>query len=116
MEGMDRMDGIDGMDRMDGMDDVGVFQKRSSVVVRQIAGETFLVPVRGELAQLHRLFALNPVGAFIWQQLDGIRDLEQIHRHVVERFEVDAAMARRDLLDYVHRLREAQLIDSLECP
>ena len=81
------------------------------MVARKIAGETFLVPVKGELAQLHRLFALNAVGAFIWEQIDGRRDLDVIHSGLLEEFEVSAEQARQDLGEYVERLLEAGLIE-----
>ncbi len=88
-----------------------VFRKNSSVVKREIAGEVLLVPIRGQLAQLHRLFVLNGVGDFIWQQIDGVRDLAAIHRGMVESFEVTEDEARADLIEYVGSLREAQLIE-----
>ena len=90
-----------------------VFRKNSSVVKREIAGEVLLVPIRGQLAQLHRLFVLNEVGDFIWQQIDGVRDLAAIHRGMVERFEVSDEEARADLIEYVGSLRDAQLIEAV---
>lgn len=87
-----------------------VFRRSEALVTREIAGETLLVPMRGKLAKLQRIFALNPVGAFIWQQLDGERDLAAIHEAVVEHFEVSTQEAREDLVEYVTVLREAELI------
>ncbi len=90
-----------------------VFRQSASVVKREIAGEVLLVPIRGQLAQLHRLFVLNEVGDFIWQQIDGVRDLAAIHRGMVERFEVSEEEARSDLVEYVDSLRDAQLIETV---
>ncbi len=87
-----------------------IFRRSDSLVTRQIAGEALLVPMRGKLAQLQQLFVLNPVGAFIWQQLDGIRDVEAIHRGLLETFEVTAEEARDDLVEYLRVLRDAKLI------
>ena len=39
-----------------------IYQHSPDVVARQILGETLLVPIRGELADLQRIFALNPAG------------------------------------------------------
>jgi hypothetical protein len=91
-----------------------VYRQSPAVATREIAGEMFLVPVRGELAQLERLFALNAVGAFIWRELDGKRDLAAIQDDLVERFEVSEEEARRDLAEYVESLREASLIVAAE--
>ena len=87
-----------------------LFRKSDALVTREIAGETLLVPMRGKLARLQRIFALNPVGAHIWEQLDGTRDLAAIHRSLVESFEVSPEQAEADLVEYVAMLRDAELI------
>lgn len=87
-----------------------IYRHDEVVVRREIAGETLLVPVRGRLAQLHRIFVLNDVGAFIWEQIDGKRRLAGIREGLLERFEVSRHEAERDLLEYVEGLRDARLI------
>lgn len=42
-----------------------VYRHSGDVVNRQILGDTLLVPVRGKLADLQRIFALNPVARHI---------------------------------------------------
>ena len=87
-----------------------VYRQQASLAEREIAGEVLLVPVRGKLAQLQQIFSLNPVGAFIWRQLDGQRDLKGIHQGLVDKFEVTGDEAERDLLEYVCALKAADLI------
>ncbi|MEM7583366.1 MAG: PqqD family protein [Acidobacteriota bacterium] len=91
-----------------------VYRQRDAVVAREIANEVILVPVRGRLAQLQHIFVLNPVAAFIWERLDGRRDLATIHRQLVEDFEVEAEDAKADLCEYVEGLRDAELIQERE--
>jgi len=78
-----------------------VYRKNDSVVLREIADEILLVPVRGRLAQLQQLFVLNPVAHYIWQEIDGSNDLGSIHRSLVDCFEVQADEARSDLLELI---------------
>ena len=80
------------------------------VVARKIAGETILVPVRGNLADMQRIFCLDPVAAFVWEQLDGRRTLAQVRSGVVERFDVTAEQAGADIQEFVAELAEAALI------
>lgn len=91
-----------------------VLAPKEALVAREIAGEVILVPVRGKLAQLKRVFVLNPVGAYIWGQLDGHRDLTTIHRGVVEMFEVTDAEAEVDLFEFIGSLEEAGLLTECE--
>lgn len=86
------------------------YRHNGTVVLREIAGEMLLVPVRGRLAQLQRLFVLNPVAHFIWQTVDGETNLETIHGALLDTFEVDADEARSDLLEFVEGMREADLL------
>ncbi len=93
-----------------------VFSRQPDIVPRDIAGETILVPVRGELAQLKQIFVLNPVGEHIWHRLDGCHGIEAILESVVEVFEIEAADARSDLLDFLAELEDAGLIAPVAAP
>lgn len=93
-----------------------ILRKKESVVVREIAGETLLVPVRGELAQLHKLFSLNPVAAFIWKQIDGVNDLGAIHRLLIESFDASDDEVWNDLRELVEDLSRSRLVEKLETP
>jgi len=87
-----------------------VFRRGESVIRREIAGETFLVPVSGQLAHLQRIFVLNPVAAHVWDRLDGEGDLETVLDSILAQFEVDLEVARADLLELVGELHSAKLI------
>lgn len=79
------------------------------VVQREVAGETFLVPIRGHLAQMQELFALNEVGRWLWERLDGERGLEDLVVGLTAEFDVDEVQARQDILRFLHDLAEAGL-------
>jgi hypothetical protein len=87
-----------------------VLRKSDQIVTRELAGETILVPIRGTLASLQQIFVLNPVAAFIWEQLDGERSLDEICEGILERFDATPATARGDLLELVEGLLAAGLI------
>ena len=88
-----------------------IFRKSDKLVTREIAEETILVPVKGELASLQQIFVLNPVAAFIWEQIDGTRDLTAIHAGILESFEVGADKARSDLEELIAALEQVGLIE-----
>jgi hypothetical protein len=80
-------------------------------VERRIAGEVFLVPVRGRLADLKGIFALNPTAAFIWERLDGRTGPGDIARALSEGFEVDAGTALADTEELLHQFREHGFVE-----
>ncbi len=88
-----------------------LFARASSVVAREIAGETFLVPVKGRLADLQRVFVLNRVGGFVWECLDEGRTAEEVALAVMGRFEVEVGIARADVERFLGELRAAGLVE-----
>jgi len=87
-----------------------VFRKREEIVSREIAGETILVPIRGELVDMQKIFSLNPVGAHVWERLDGRRPLAEIRDDVLDGFEVDRTQADADIEEFIGELLGAGLI------
>jgi hypothetical protein len=74
-----------------------VFQRTQNIVSRRVAGELFLVPVAGNLADMQRIFTLTKVAEFIWDRLDGQRSSGDILNDVVEHFDVDEKQAESDI-------------------
>jgi hypothetical protein len=86
-----------------------VFKKNDNIVTRRIADELFLVPVRGELANMQKIFTLNPVAEYIWQELDR-KNLNDICGGVTSAFNVKKEQAESDIQDFIAELLEADLI------
>lgn len=81
-----------------------VFEKTKNIVSRRIAGELFLVPISGEIANMQSIFALNAVGEFIWEKLDGQRSINEIRMDVLDCFDVSEEQAGSDIKDFVTEL------------
>jgi len=89
----------------------GCPRSNESVITRVIAGETWLVPISGQLADLEQIYSLNEVGAFIWGHLNGKTSMSTIHGLLTDNFDVTASEAEDDLLQLVQGLAETGLID-----
>ena len=87
-----------------------IFKRKDDVVTRNIAGETLLVPIKGELAGMEKLFAVEDVAAFIWEQFDGSNSLKTIHKKIMRHYDSTEEQARQDLLAFVDILRNAGLL------
>jgi hypothetical protein len=72
------------------------FKRAPDCAFREIEGEVFIVS--SKTAGVH---LLNPTGTFIWNLLDGSKTLVEISAELTEEFEVDAAIANNDLLEFV---------------
>ena len=88
-----------------------LYRQSEDIVTRQIAGETMLVPVRGDLAGLENLFVLrNPVAVYIWQRLAVGASLETIRDGLLARFEVGVEQAESDVCEFLAQLLQAGLV------
>ncbi|MFC1848890.1 PqqD family protein [candidate division CSSED10-310 bacterium] len=90
-----------------------VYQKSEQVISRKIAGEVIIVPIRGNLADMQRIFSLNPVAEYIWQHLDGEMQIEELQQRVIDYFDVSEEQATLDLHEFVVQLLEANLISEV---
>ena len=86
------------------------YRRKDSVVCRRIAGEHILVPIRGDLANMQAIFALNPVAHSIWESLGERMTVEEMRRVVTDRFDVDEEQAGKDVDEFLASLEAEQLV------
>ncbi len=87
-----------------------IYRKNNDIVTRKIAGELFIVPVKGTLADMQRIFTLNPIAEYIWEELDSAKSLDVISKGILDRYDVGKEQADADMLDFIDELLEADLI------
>ncbi len=87
-----------------------VFKKKEDIVSRRIAGETLLVPIRGKLANMERIFSLDLVAEFVWEKLDGETSLGAIQNDVLDAFDVGRERAETDISEFLDELLKADLV------
>ncbi len=91
-----------------------VYRCRDNLVTREIVGETIIVPISGELADLQQVYSLNATGAFVWERIDGSASLKTIHQAVTKHFQVRKKDAWQDLVELVTDLAQASLIEKVQ--
>ena len=84
---------------------------RGEFIVRQIIDQTIALPVGQTALALNGMIVLNDVSKVIWNCLEQGTTLARITNAVVDRFEVSEQEARQDILEFLDKLRAAQLLD-----
>ncbi len=92
------------------MKSADVVVRGEDIVLRKVAGESILVPVCGDLADMQRIFALDSVGEFIWEHLNGDLNLANIAEVIKAEFDVEADQVERDLIKFCQKLYENKLV------
>jgi len=88
-----------------------VFSHSPSVVTRKTGSEYVLVPIANNIADMNSVYTLNETGAFIWEQIDGKRDLNEIILKLTGEYEIDESTAREDVLNFIDRMQKYLIIN-----
>ena len=73
-------------------------------MIRDIAGETILVPT-GEVSQnFNGMITLNEVATFILENIEQCANEDELVQKVLEEFEIDENTARKDMLEFLNQL------------
>lgn len=81
-------------------------QLKNNYVVREIMGETILVPVGDHLLEFNGLITLNELGVFILKAVPEVDNEEQIVDRILEEYDVDRETASADVAEFLDKLRE----------
>jgi hypothetical protein len=87
------------------------FIRSQSVVARVVAGETLIVPIRGKVGDLASIYSFNGTGTLIWKLLDYPKTIAQLADGVAQEYEVDAALAERDVARFVSEMKAVGLVE-----
>ena len=80
-------------------------------VVRQVMDSIVAIPVGKTALQFNGMILLNPVSKQIWDCLCQETDLDSVVQAVTDRFAVSPQEARADILEFMDKLRQLQLLD-----
>ena len=83
---------------------------KKELIKREIAGDTILVPVGKSVLDSNGLFMLNELGAFIWDLLPGMESEDEICGAVLAEYDVSSETVKKDVADFLHKLREMEII------
>ena len=76
------------------------------VVFRRINDECLLIPLTDNIADMDSLYRLNEPGVFIWELIDGKRDIRDITAAMAEEFDVDLAEAEKDIIEFLEQIKD----------
>jgi hypothetical protein len=81
-----------------------------SIVTRKTGNEYVLVPIANNIADMNSVYTLNETGAFIWEQINGKRTVEELINAVTEEYEIDNENAAKDVFAFVDNLSKYLII------
>lgn len=90
---------VDNWNRMTGLK--SILSHSPSIVTRKTGNEYVLVPIANNIADMHSVFTLNETGAFIWEQINGERSVEEIITVLISEYDIDNENAVKDVFSFI---------------
>jgi hypothetical protein len=87
-----------------------VLSHSSSVVTRKTGSEYVLVPITNNIADMNSVFTLNETGAFIWELIDGKRDVDEIITELTKEYDIDAESAEADVMAFIEKMNRYLIV------
>lgn len=76
---------------------------KNGFILREIAGETVVVPSGGEL-DINLMITLNETATYLWKRLEVDSSVEALVKALLEEYDVDSATAHKAVADFVGEL------------
>lgn len=83
---------------------------KKEFILRNIVGETVLVPINKSESNFDGLITINEVGKFIWENIESAKDEEDLLSKILEEYDVEEEIARKDLNDFLQKLKDVDII------
>jgi hypothetical protein len=83
-----------------------IISHSSSIVTRKTGNEYVLVPITNNIADMNSVYTLNETGAFIWEQIDGKKNVGEIIAALTDEYEIDKEKAEEDVFQFIENLSE----------
>ena len=80
------------------------------MVIRDIAGETFLVPIGEAARKFPGMFALNELGAFTYRHLEEAETTENLVELICREYDVSREEAEADTKEFLGQLQEMGIL------
>ena len=83
---------------------------KGELLIREVAGEIIAIPVGETALRFNGMICLNEVSAHIWKGLQEETSKEKILNSILQEFDVSMEEASTDLEDFLHQLKENDLL------
>ena len=79
-------------------------------ILREIAGDYIIVPVRAAALEFNGMITVNETGAFLWEKLREGTTREELLHAMLEEYEVSEKEAEADIQEFLQMLQENKIL------
>jgi hypothetical protein len=90
-----------------------VISQSPSIVTRKTGNEYVLVPVTNNIADMNSVYTLNETGAFLWEQIDGKKNVKDLIEALILEYDVDNEAATSDIFSFIEEMNKYLIIKDI---
>jgi hypothetical protein len=87
-----------------------ILSHSKSIVTRKTGNEYILVPITDNIADMNSVYTLNETGAYIWDKIDGKRNVEEIIAALTDEYDIDIQNAEKDVFSFIENMSKYLII------
>ena len=87
-----------------------LYIRSKAVVSRLVAGETLVLPVRGDIGDLASIYSLNETATTIWEALEKPRSIREICDLLERNYEISKERAEEDTVSFLGEMCSLGLV------
>lgn len=84
---------------------------KKGFLLREVDGTAIVVAVGAAAREFNGMITLNSVGAFLWREIDKGATESDLVAALLNEYEVEEAVAAKDVSAFVNKMREAGILD-----
>ena len=81
-----------------------------SIVTRKTGNEYVLVPVTNNIADMNSVYTLNETGAFIWELIDGKKNVGDLIDALITEYNIERETATSDAFSFIDNMSKYLII------
>jgi len=91
-----------------------IYARNPDFIFRKVVEEMILVPIVQDVARMDFVFALNDVGATIWQQLETPQTRENLTQALTSEYDAEPEVIDADLGKFLREMLEIGAVNEVE--
>jgi hypothetical protein len=88
-----------------------ILSQSPSIVTRKTGNEYVLVPVANNIADMNSVYTLNETGAFIWELIDGEKNVGDLIELLITEYDINKETATKDVFSFIDEMRKYLIIN-----
>ena len=86
-------------------------QIKKGIVLNEVCGEHFLVPMGEENIDFSKLISLNDSSLLLWKRMEQSPfEVDDLVKVILDEYEIDEATARHDVLSFLDKFHNEDLL------